>query len=90
MFLIVCMAERVRDSNSKSRIVFQATAEGGERFALVLEFELLSRIIASMQSMSACRHKRRRLSRMCFETDNFPTGMDLWAEAQPPHAVTYG
>ena len=40
------MAERVRESNSKSRIAFQATAEGGERFALVLEFEFLSRIIA--------------------------------------------
>jgi hypothetical protein len=57
------MAERVRERNSKSRIAFQATAEGGERFALVLEFEFLSRIIASMQSMSGCRHKRR-LSRM--------------------------
>jgi hypothetical protein len=55
------MAERVRESNSKSRIAFQATAEGGERFALVLEFEFLSRIIASMQSMSSCRHSRRPL-----------------------------
>jgi hypothetical protein len=34
-------------------------AFGGERFALVLEFEFLSRIIASMQSMTGCRHKRR-------------------------------
>jgi hypothetical protein len=34
-------------------------ASGGERFALVLEFEFLSRIIASMQSMSRCRHERR-------------------------------
>jgi hypothetical protein len=42
-------AERGR--NLKSRIVLRTTAEGGERFALVLEFKFLSRIIASMQSM---------------------------------------
>jgi hypothetical protein len=53
------MAERERERNSKSRIAFQATASGGERFALVLEFEFLSRIIASMQSMRRCRHARR-------------------------------
>jgi hypothetical protein len=52
------MAERVRESNSKTSNAFQATAEGGERFALVLEFELLSRIIASMRSMSFCRRSR--------------------------------
>jgi hypothetical protein len=45
------MAEHVRESNSKSRIAFQATAEGGDRIAVVLEFEFLSRIIAPMQSM---------------------------------------
>jgi hypothetical protein len=58
------MAERVRERNSKSRIAFQATAEGGDRFAIVLEFEFLSRIIAYMQSMRRCRHDRR-LSHMC-------------------------
>jgi hypothetical protein len=34
-------------------------ASGGERFALVLEFEFLSRIIASMQSMRHCRQDWR-------------------------------
>jgi hypothetical protein len=33
----------MRESNSNSRIVLRTTAEGGERFALVLDFELLSR-----------------------------------------------
>jgi hypothetical protein len=28
--------------------------------AIILEFEFLSRIIASMQSMKSCRHERRR------------------------------
>ena len=49
------MAERARERDSKSRIAFQATAEGGDRFAVVLEFEFLSRIIATMQSMTAWR-----------------------------------
>ena len=57
--LILCTAERARERNSKSRIAFRATAEGGERFALVLEFEFLSRIIASMQSMTGCRQLAR-------------------------------
>jgi hypothetical protein len=49
-----------RERDSKSKIVFlQATAEGGDRIAVVLEFESFSRIIASMQSMRRCRHKRR-------------------------------
>jgi hypothetical protein len=39
-------------------------ASGGERFALVLEFEFLSRIIASMQSMRRCRQAWRLLA-MC-------------------------
>jgi hypothetical protein len=39
-------------------------AFGGDRFAIVLEFEFLSRIIASMQSMSFCRHDWRRLIRV--------------------------
>jgi hypothetical protein len=34
-------------------------ASGGDRFAIVLDFEFLSRIIASMQSMTYCRHKWR-------------------------------
>jgi hypothetical protein len=34
------------------------TASGGDRFAIVLEFEFLSRIIASMQSMNWYRHRR--------------------------------
>jgi hypothetical protein len=59
-FLIACMAERVRERNLKSRIAFQATAGGGDGFAVVLEFKFLSRKIASMQSMSACRQKWRQ------------------------------
>jgi len=55
------MAERVRERNSKSRIAFQATAEGGDHFVVVLEFEFLSRIIASMQSMTYCRCSLRRI-----------------------------
>jgi hypothetical protein len=39
-------------------------ASGGDRFAIVLEFEFLSRIIASMQSMSSCRQGWRSVSRM--------------------------
>jgi hypothetical protein len=31
-------------------------ASGGDHFVIVLEFEFLSRIIASMQSMTRCRH----------------------------------
>jgi hypothetical protein len=53
------MAERVREKNSKSRIAFQATAEGGDGFAVVLEFEFFSRKIASMQSMTGWRQIRR-------------------------------
>jgi hypothetical protein len=50
-----------RGRNSKSRIAVQATAEGGDHFVVVLEFEFLSRIIASMQSMTYCRCARRRI-----------------------------
>jgi hypothetical protein len=50
-----------RERNSKSRIAFQATAEGGDHFVVVLEFEFLSRIIASMQSMTYCRCSLRRI-----------------------------
>ena len=46
----------MRERNSNTRIAFQATAEGGDRVAIVLEFEFLSRIIASTQSMTGCRH----------------------------------
>jgi hypothetical protein len=35
------------------------TAMGGDRFAIILEFEFLSRIMASMQSMNCCRHEWR-------------------------------
>jgi len=52
------MAERVRERYSKSMIALPATAEGGESFALVIEFEYLSRTIASMQSMNSCRQRR--------------------------------
>jgi hypothetical protein len=45
-----------RERNSKSRITFQATASSGDRFAIILEFEFLSRIIASMQSMTCCAY----------------------------------
>ena len=43
-------AEREKDSTS--RIARRATAFGGDRFAVVLEFESFSRIIATMQSMT--------------------------------------
>jgi hypothetical protein len=33
----------MRERNSNSRIAFQATAGGGDRFAVVLDFEFLSR-----------------------------------------------
>jgi hypothetical protein len=33
----------MRERDSNSRIAFQATAEGGDRFAIVLDFESLSR-----------------------------------------------
>jgi len=33
----------MRERPSNSRIAFQATAEGGDRFAVVLDFEGLSR-----------------------------------------------
>jgi hypothetical protein len=56
--LIICMAER-RVRGIRSQGCAKRTAYGGDRFAIVLEFEFLSRIIASMQSMSGCRHKRR-------------------------------
>jgi hypothetical protein len=50
------------------KVCRQATAGGGDRLAIDLEFEFLSRIIASMQSMTRCRphlngyesHVRRR------------------------------
>jgi hypothetical protein len=57
--LIVCMVEfEVKDDGEA------VAAFGGDRFAIVLEFEFLSRIIASMQSMSFCRHDWRRLIRV--------------------------
>jgi hypothetical protein len=37
------------------------TAFGGDHFVVVLEFEFLSRIIASMQSMTYCRCSLRRI-----------------------------
>src|SRR5471032_2479807 len=40
----------------------QATAGGGDRFAIVLGFEFLSRTIASTQSMKTCRHRRPALN----------------------------
>ena len=56
---IVGLAERSASRNSKSRIAFQATASGGDRFAVVLEFEFISRIIAPKHSMKCWRRPRR-------------------------------
>jgi hypothetical protein len=33
----------MRERNSNSRIALRATAEGGDRFAVVLDFEFLAR-----------------------------------------------
>jgi hypothetical protein len=38
-----CIDAIMRESNSNSRIAFQATAGGGDGFAVILDFELLSR-----------------------------------------------
>jgi hypothetical protein len=53
------MAERSA-RGIRSQGCAKRTAFGGDRFAIVLEFEFLSRIIAFMQSMSYRRHKRRQ------------------------------
>jgi hypothetical protein len=41
--VIDCMEAIMRERNSNSRIGFQPTAGGGDRFAIVLDFEFLSR-----------------------------------------------
>jgi hypothetical protein len=48
---LVCLAERERNLKSRMR----STASGGDRFAVVLEFKVLSRIIASKPSMKGWR-----------------------------------
>jgi hypothetical protein len=92
--LIDCMAERsargIRSQGSphspsldgRLPTPYGATAKGGDRFAIDLEFEFLSRIIASMQLMSGCRHKRR-LPQMCLNHNAHPpmTEMDRVVEA---------
>jgi hypothetical protein len=40
----------LRGNRLNSRIAFQATAEGGERFALVLDFNLLPRLAPPKKS----------------------------------------
>ena len=52
----------MRERNSNSRIAFQATAGGGERFALVLEFNLLPRKMAAKRSAKDFRRSKRRAS----------------------------
>src|ERR1700722_16100484 len=52
-----------REGKSEARTGARPAASGGDYFVVVLEFEFLSRIIASMQSMRCCRRSRRRLSR---------------------------
>jgi hypothetical protein len=42
-----------------SRIALRATAEGGDRYAIVLDKNIPSHIIAFRQTMSGCRHARR-------------------------------
>ena len=41
----------MRERNSNSRMVLRTTAGGGERLALVLDFEFLSRTRSAMQTM---------------------------------------
>jgi hypothetical protein len=53
-------AARSADAGRKPRALRQLVSNGGDRFAIVLEFEFLSRKIASMQSMSRCRQKWRQ------------------------------
>jgi hypothetical protein len=48
------------DAGRKPRALRQLVSNGGDRFAIVLEFEFLSRKIASMRSMSRCRQKWRQ------------------------------
>ncbi|HEY4926297.1 MAG TPA: hypothetical protein VII20_17935, partial [Roseiarcus sp.] len=48
-------------------------ASGGDHFVIVLEFECLSRIIASMQSMRWCRHDPAAVS--CVFEPGQSTGM---------------
>src|SRR5580658_2404994 len=50
------MAERVRERNSKSRTTAKPSPPPAVVRRTILEFEFLSRIIASMQSMRWCRH----------------------------------
>jgi hypothetical protein len=47
------LAAILRGRRSNSRIAFQATAGGGERFALVLDFDLLPRPRSAKKSMKA-------------------------------------
>jgi hypothetical protein len=49
--LIDLLAAILRGRRSNSRIAFQATAGGGERFALVLDFDLLPRLALAKKSM---------------------------------------
>jgi len=62
-FLIDFLAERGREMDSKSRMRRRRTAFGGDREAVVLEFESISRKIASKKSMRA-RRRTRRASQM--------------------------
>jgi hypothetical protein len=41
--LIECMEAIMRERNSNSRMVLRTTAEGGDGFAVVLDFDFLSR-----------------------------------------------
>jgi hypothetical protein len=51
-------------------------AFGGDRFAIILEFEFLSRIIASMQSMKWRRRWRRMLGYISARTSAPPPRSD--------------
>jgi hypothetical protein len=57
-----------RERNSKSRTKAKLLPPPAATLRVVLEFEFLSRIIASMQSMTRCR-RGRRLSPMCKNQD---------------------
>jgi hypothetical protein len=48
-------------SRAREEFEVKDRLSGGDCYAVVLEFEFLSRIIASTQSMKHCRHKPRPL-----------------------------
>jgi hypothetical protein len=76
------MAERVRERNSKSRTTAKPSPPPAVVRRTILEFEFLSRIIASMQSMRWCRHDPAAVS--CA----FEPGQELSARISLAHPMS--